>query len=454
MPTDPVSPHDHALVVGFGVTGQAVARALLAHNVSVVATDDRVTPELARMAADQGVELIDEPARSTLSALLASSDVVIPSPGVPESHPVFALADTAGVPVRSEFDLAAAWDDRPCLAITGTNGKTTVTLMVAAMLEASGVRAMAAGNVDVPLVTAITDPAIAVFVVEASSFRLTRATAFRPRVATWLNVADDHQDVHLSMTDYHKAKARIWRNLSTSDLAVANADDPIVMRFAADVPRRQTFGLGGRGSADWYVQSGMLRGPDDLNLLAVGDLPRALPHDVGNALAAAATAHAGGATPTAIARALRSFQSLPHRVELVGEACGVRYYDDSKATAPHATLAAVSGFASAVLIAGGRNKGLDLSPLAAAAPHLRAVVAIGEAAAEVAAAFSGRCTVVTADSMDGAVAAASELAEPGDVVVLSPACASFDWYTSYGERGDDFQRALSDLLGDALVLAH
>jgi UDP-N-acetylmuramoylalanine--D-glutamate ligase len=436
-----------ALVVGLGVTGRAVARAAVAHGVDVVAVDDRPRPEQAAIAEELGIELVEAADAPTLRALLGATDAVFPSPGVPESHPVFRLADVCGVPVRSEFDLAAAWDDRPCLAITGTDGKTTVTMMVTAMLEASGVRAMSAGNVDVPLVAAITDPEVDVFVVEASSFRLARATAFRPRVATWLNVADDHQDVHLSVADYQQAKARIWRNLTIDDLAVANADDPVVMGYADAVPRLETFGLGSLATSDWYLEDGRLRGPGDLDLVGAEELQRAFPHDLANALAAAATASGGGAEVEAVRATLRSFRGLPHRVELVGEAGGVRFFDDSKATAPHATLAAVSGFSSAVLIAGGRNKGLDLSELVTAAAHVRAVVAIGEAAAEVADAFAGQRPVVVASSMDEAVRAARGLARPGDVVLLSPACASFDWYSSYGERGDDFQRAVRDELG-------
>ncbi len=451
MSTERIAVPDRALVVGFGVTGQAVASALLAHGVAVRATDDRSTAGLRSIASEGGIELVASPDEATLRALVAESDAVFPSPGVPESHPVFELADATGVPVRSEFDLAAAWDDRPCLAVTGTDGKTTVITMVTAMLEASGIRAASAGNVDVPLVAAIEDPAVDVFVVEASSFRLARATSFRPRVATWLNVADDHQDVHRSVAAYQEAKARVWRNLSVDDLAVANADDPVVMSYASAVPRLETFGLGRASGADWYVDEGRLRGPGDLDLIAIEELHRALPHDTANALAAAATALGGGAATSGIREALREFRSLPHRVELVGEADGVRFYDDSKATAPHATIAAVSGFPSAVLIAGGRNKALDLFALVAVTSHLRAVIAIGEAAPEVAAAFAGLRPVVTAGSMDEAVRAARELAVSGDAVVLSPACASFDWYSSYSERGNDFQRAVRELLGETLV---
>jgi len=442
-----------ALVVGFGITGRAVARALMAHGSAVVATDDRPNPQLRAAASELDIELVESPDDTTLGQLVATVDAVVPTPGLPQSHPVFGLAESCGNLVGSEFDLAAAWDSRPCLAITGTNGKTSVCTLVVAMLAASGVRAVAAGNVDVPLVAAIADDAVEVFVVEASSFRLARASRFRPRVATWLNVADDHQDVHPTVAGYHQAKARIWANLGADDLAVANAEDPVVMGYARDLSRLQTFGLNRGPTADWRVEQGRLRGPQGIDLVGIEELRRSLPHDVANGLAAAATAFGGGATLDGLRAGLREFRSLPHRVELVGEAGGVRYYDDSKATAPQATLAALSAFPSAVLIAGGRNKGLDLSPLVEGVPHLRAVVAIGEAAREVADVFTGRCPVVAAASMDEAVGAARLLAVPGDVVVLSPACASFDWYGSYGERGDDFQRAVRDLLGDTLVRA-
>jgi UDP-N-acetylmuramoylalanine--D-glutamate ligase len=186
-------------------------------------------------------------------------------------------------------------------------------------------------------------------------------------------------------------------------------------------------------------------GPDGAVLARVDELPRSLPHDRANALAAAAAAVAAGAAADGCRRALGEFRGLPHRVELVGEAKGVRFYDDSKATTPGAVLAALDGFGSAVLIAGGRNKGLDLSVLRGAAGRLRGVVAIGEAAAEVVASFAGACPVVEATSMAEAVGLAAAMARPGDAVVLSPACASFDWYPSYGARGDDFARCVGAL---------
>ncbi|MBI2708296.1 MAG: UDP-N-acetylmuramoyl-L-alanine--D-glutamate ligase [Actinobacteria bacterium] len=434
-----------ALVLGLGVTGRAVARALGRRGGEVVLADDRPGPGARDVAEELGVPLEVAPTEDRLAALLDGCAAFVPSPGVPERHPAFRLAAERSVPRWGELDLAAAWDSRPCVAVTGTDGKTTVTTLVTRILEASGTRAADAGNTEVPLVEAIDDPWPQVFVVEASSFRLAPLHRFAPRVGAWLNFAPDHLDVHADVAGYESAKARLFELLPQDGLAVANAEDPVVARHAARAPHVQTFAAA--ASADWHVAAGHLVAPDGSTYLPTAELHRALPHDLANALAATATAVGAGATLDGAAAALRGFRGLPHRVELVGDAGGVRWYDDSKATAPHATLAAVCGFDSVVLIAGGRNKGLDLGALAGAAPHVRAVVAIGEASAEVAGAFAGVRPVRDAASMDEAVAAARDLAEPGDVVLLSPACASFDWYGSYAERGDDFARAAREVAG-------
>ncbi len=433
--------------MGLGVTGRAVARALVRRGVPITLVDDAPGAAARALARDLGVDLVEAPGADGLAAVLSGAGALVPAPGLGEAHPAFTVAAEHGVPVVGELDLASAWDDRPCVAITGTDGKTTVTTLVRSMLVASGVAAVEAGNTEVPLVEAIDDPAPEVFVVEASSFRLAPLRRFAPRAGCWLNLSPDHQDVHVDLARYEAAKANIWRDFGPDQLAVANRDDPVVAGHAAGLPRVETFGLGPAptGAGHWTVDPEALRDPAGDVVARRAELHRALPHDLANALAAAATAREVGASAEGTASALRAFRGLPHRVELVGEAGGVRWYDDSKATAPHATLAAVAGFDSAVLIAGGRNKGLDLSALADAAPHLRAVVAIGEAAAEVEAAFAGVRPVTVATSMDDAVAAAADLARPGDAVVLSPACASFDWYRGYGERGDDFVRALRAL---------
>jgi UDP-N-acetylmuramoylalanine--D-glutamate ligase len=447
-----------ALVVGLGVTGAAVARALMAHGHDVVVADDAAGPAARAAADDLGLDLVEAPSIDELAALVAGAEAVLPAPGLPARHPLFAAARAAGIPVLSEFDLASWWDDRPLLAITGTDGKTTVTTLVRDMLLASGLAAVAVGNTPVPLVAAIDDPATDVFVVEASSFRLEHSQRFAPAVGTWLNFAPDHLDSHPDLASYEAAKARIWRDQSAGQVAVGNADDPLVARHLADAPARHvTFGLA--GDADFRLvggaaPGGRLTGPGEgragpVEIARVEELPRALPHDIANGLAAAATALAGGASIEGVRRGLLDFRGLPHRVALVGEAGGVRFYDDSKATTPHAAATAVAGFESVVLIAGGRNKGLDLGVLAGSAGPIRAVVAIGEAAPEVVAAFDGVRPVMRAGSMDEAVRAAADLARPGDAVLLSPGCASFDWYGSYGERGDDFARAVGEATGAA-----
>jgi UDP-N-acetylmuramoylalanine--D-glutamate ligase len=350
--------------------------------------------------------------------------------------------------IESEFDLADRWDSRPIVAITGTDGKTTVTTMVTAMLLASGVRAIACGNTETPLVEAIADPDTEVFVVEASSFRLATTRWFQPSVAVWLNFAPDHLDAHVSLASYESAKASIWENLNAATgVAVASATDPVVL--ANRNPELSTVTFGGAGTdADATVSNGFLCLPDGTQLVAIEELPRSFPHDITNALAASVAASAAGATVEGIRHTLRSFKGLHHRVEYVGEVNGVHWYDDSKATTPHAVETALQAFDSVVLLAGGRNKGLDLSVLGAHVPPVRAVVAIGEAAVEVSNAFQGRCEVrLVETSITDAVAAASELSQVGDVVLLSPGCASFDWFTSYGERGDRFAAAVRALPG-------
>ena len=436
---------DQALVVGLARSGCAVAHHLRERGGRVVAVDDGPSEQARACARDLDIELLERPGHDKLAELVAEAEVVVPSPGVPAGHPVFAMAAAAGVPVRGEIELAYRWARRPIVAVTGTNGKTTVTELIAEMLEASGVKALAAGNHGLPLSEAVRRD-VDVLVSEVSSFQLWSTDTFRPAVAVWLNVAPDHLDWHGDMQSYVVAKSRIWANQRDKDLAVANADDPLVLVGAARAPARvATFTLGREG--DYHVADGILHGPAG-EILPAAELPRFLPHDVANALAASAAALASGAHLEGVRSALRTFGGLPHRMTLVAEADGVRWYDDSKATNPHATLAAVSGFSSVVLVAGGRNKGLDLSVLAAGADHVRAVVAIGEAGPEIREAFETLRPVTLVDTMDEAVRAASGAARPGDVVLLSPGCASFDRYGSYAERGDDFSGAVGRLIAE------
>ncbi len=438
------------LVYGVAIAGTALVRGLVHRGYHVIAADDSATPNTAELLGEFGVDLVGSPDEATIARLVADCDFVAPAPGVPETHAVVTAALMQGRPLRSEIDVAYEWEQqrvggpRPMLAITGTDGKTTTTLLAAQMLHAAGLRALAAGNTDVPLVEAIDDDALDAFVVECSSFRLRWTTCFRAEAAAWLNLAPDHLNWHRDMASYEDAKGRIWTNQRADDVAIGFVDDPTVMRQLARAPGRTiTFGLreGDYRCASLPGVGGTLMGPDG-PLCGVSEMRRSLPHDITNALAAAALVQQSGlAGVGAISSAVRTFVGPAHRIEPVGEAHGVRWYNDSKATTPHAALTAIRAFDSLVLIAGGRNKGLDLSLLATEPGRMRGVVAIGEAADVIAAAFDGVCAVRRAETMMAAVDAASAMARPGDAVVLSPACASFDWYPEggYPARGDDFR---------------
>lgn len=437
------------MIVGFGITGQAVAAVLIERGHLPVVIDDRPGPAAEKAAEAMGIDLIAGPCADQLLAVVARATVLLPSPGVPDAHPVFAAATSAGLPVRSEFDLAQLWDDRPIVAITGTNGKTSVTMLVTAALEASGLRAEAVGNTPTPLVAAIGDPAIDVFVVEASSFRLAHSHRFRPTVATWMNFAPDHLDAHADLETYRRAKASIWDHLGDDAVAVANLDDSTVMDAAP--AGAITFGS---AHGHWHIDGDTLVGPDG-PLVSVERLARRRPHDLSNAVCVAATAVAAGATVEGVVAALESFDGLPHRLAPVGEWNDVSWFNDSKATVPQATLAAVGGFDSVVLIAGGRNKGLDMSELATAVPPVHTVVATGDAADEIASVFAATdAAILMGSSMSESIDLAAGAAGPGDTVLLSPACTSFDWYENYGQRGDDFVALVTAKFASSSSAAH
>jgi len=437
-------------VYGLAIAGEAVARALVKRGYKVIAADDKPSAAALDVARELGIDMYEAPSAAKIDRLVERVELVVPAPGIPETHHLIEACQRDGIALRSEIDLAYEWErdrvggPRPMLGVTGTDGKTTTTMLATAMVEASGQRAIAAGNTEVPLVAAL-DSDVDVLVVECTSFRLAYIDQFAPRAAVWLNLAEDHLDWHRSIASYGNAKARIWEHQNAHDAAIAFADDPLVMHHLASAPARHlTFGAA--STADYHRRGDDLVGPAG-RLASVTSMRRALPHDVTNALAAAALVlESGCATIAGVASALASFEGVAHRITRVAEHDGVTYYDDSKATTPHAAVTAMRAFDSVVLIAGGRNKGLDLATMADAADHVRAVVAIGDSAAEIAAAFADRRRVVTATTMDGAVGAARKLAHVGDAVLLSPGCASFDWYTGYGQRGDDFARAVRESL--------
>ena len=443
---------DTALVYGIALAGDALAAQLVRRGWTVVIADDVATDAKRAMAAALGTELIEAPAAQQIVELVAGADIVCPAPGVPETHAVVTAALATATPLRTEIDLAYEWEQqrlggpRPMLAVTGTDGKTTTTLLTAHILEAAGRRVAAVGNTEVPLAAALDDD-VDVFVVECSSFRLNWLQSFRAEASVWLNLAPDHQNWHTSMASYEAAKARMWAHRRPTDVAIGWADDPTVMAHlrAAGGPTR-TFAAAG---ADYRIESGNLVGPAGV-IAAISGMTRALPHDLTNALAAAALVlESGLATPGDVQRALATFRHPPHRIEPLGTIDGVRWFNDSKATSPHAALTAIRSFDHIVLLAGGLNKGLDLASLAKEHARVKAVVGLGDAAAEVTGPFEAYCPTRIATSMAQAVRFADEFAETGDVVLLSPACASFDWYPGggYPARGDDFKQLVRALNG-------
>jgi UDP-N-acetylmuramoylalanine--D-glutamate ligase len=431
-----------ALVYGLAVAGESTARALLRQGYDVVVADDDVDQRRRDLAARMGVDLLDRPDEPTLHSVISSCDLVSPAPGVPETHTVITIAQAIGVEVVSEIELAYRWErqrpagPRPMLAITGTDGKTTTTLLTAEMLRAAGLRTVDAGNTSTPLVDAIALDVDA-FVVECTSFRLAWTPTFRADAAVWLNLAPDHLNWHRSMETYEEAKAQVWANQHGDDVSIGYVDDPVVMRRLRSAPGRQvTFGARG---ADYRVESGALVGPHG-PIARIDAMKRSLPHDVTNALAASALVlETGLATNDAIADALASFDGPPHRLEHLGTWDDVSWYNDSKATTPHAAEAAIRSFDRLVLIAGGYDKGVDLSSMAASVDGVDAVIALGDTAPAIADAFAAVEDLHTAGDLAEAVAIAAALARPGSTVLLSPGCASFDRYAGFEARGDHFR---------------
>lgn len=432
------------LVIGLGVAGRAVAEALQNRGIEPICFDDNMGDVQVAWAQARGLQVL--PDQAALLRALQKVDRLFPTPGLPQSHPAIVAARSDNIAILSEFDLAAQWDDRPIVAVTGTDGKTTVCTMIEAMLNTSGIPAVACGNTDVPLITAIDDRRWKTLVVEASSFRLGYSQQFKPLIATWLNVGEDHLDTHRSFRAYVDAKAKIWASQPPFAYAVANRDDPIVHRrlSGATAGHRETFGL------DRSLPHGVIDAQifiDSEPLLTVDDLQRSLPHDVSNTIAAGLSAVRAGADRSAIASVAKNFAGLPHRTELLGASMGISYVNDSKATTPHATAAALAGYRSVVLLAGGSDKGLDLSPLLKFAASIRHVVALGDTAPKVLAAFTGVVPTTTAVDMNMALDQAEAVAKEGDVILLSPAFASFDWYRDFRARGDHFSKLVRERIG-------
>tara|TARA_X000001036_G_scaffold86557_1_gene78613 strand:- start:132 stop:1433 length:1302 start_codon:yes stop_codon:yes gene_type:complete len=425
------------LVLGLGVSGCAASEALISRGYRVCAVDDHPTDLIHEWAANLPLELLPTPKSDKWDTLLQGFSQIVLSPGIPDGHPVFDAASRVGSSIIDEGDLASKWDDRPRCAVTGTNGKTTVVTLVTEMLRRSGLNAFAAGNLETPVVTAIENTSADCFVIEASSFRLAHSFSFKASPAVWLNFAPDHLDHHLNLDSYLHAKKRVWEGVAKESDALANFSDSIVKQYAPE-------GATGFGVIDScsYIEGFNLLLEEDA-ILDIRELPRHMPHDLENAQAALLLANKFGASIESCIETLRGFEGLQHRVELVAKKNGISFINDSKSTTPHSTLSALRGLQDVVLIAGGKNKGLDLTLLKESQPF--AVIAIGEAAGEITEIFKDVCSIEIATTMNEAVEMAYRKAPPSGTVLLSPACASFDWYGSYSERGLDFIRAVSEL---------
>lgn len=465
----------HVVVVGLGLSGFAVADALLQRDavVTVVSRDRSETMEKrAQILETLGVIVLfgaDAPA-----APPEGSQLVVTSPGVPPHNPFLVAAAAAGIPVWGEVELA--WRMRPAegaapwLTITGTNGKTTAVTMLESILQAAGMRATAAGNVGTPILEAVLHPdPFDVLAVELSSFQIHWSQSPSPYASCLLNVAPDHLDWHGSYDEYRRVKGRVFER--TQVAAVYNAQDPTTEQLLMDADvvagcRAVGFTTGTPAISMVGVVDGVLadrafvddRRNSAAELATVADLsidgvPPA-PHYIADALAAAALARAYGVTPAAVRAGLRAYRPQPHRVQSVGRVGAVVYIDDSKATNTDAAMASVTAYENVVWIAGGLLKGADVDELVqAAAPRLRAVVLLGRDRAQLADALRRHAPdvpVVDVASTDtGAmvevVRAAQSLARPGDVVLLAPAAASMDMFDNYGARGDAFAAAVSGL---------
>ena len=433
-----------AVVLGAGVAGRAAAAALVAEGARVTLTDAAEADDLGDMGDLRAIG-VDVRLGGQRPEDFDGADLVVTSPGIAPTAPVFAWASERGLEVWGELEVGARLAGVPYVAVTGTNGKTTTTGMIASCLRASGLDAAACGNIGFPFTTAAR-AGFRALVVEASSFQLSRHSSFHPRVSVLLNLAPDHLDHHGSLDAYREAKAAVFARQGTDDVHVGNADDPVAAAVSARAAcEHRWFRAGEPDDTTVGYRDGVLTAVVDGRAVSLGvpDATRAGYRE--DAAAAAAAALAFGVGPEAVAAGLASYEPAHHRGEEVAVVDGVRFIDNSKATNVHAALAAIDPFDDAVLIAGGRAKGQDLRPLAERAPRLRAVVAIGEATEAIAGAFDGLVPVEAAATIEDAVGRAFALAGRPGTVLLAPACASWDQFTSYVERGDRFAVAARSL---------
>jgi UDP-N-acetylmuramoylalanine--D-glutamate ligase len=439
------------LVIGLARTGVATARFCAEHGAAVTAIDAHGESELGPDVLNLREEGVKLELGAHAESSLLNQDLVIPSPGVPADAPILLAARAKHITVWSEIELADRFLEGRLIGITGSNGKTTTTSLIHHILQTAGFSTILGGNIGTPLISRVgLTTADTVTVAELSSFQLELVETFHPDIAVLLNITPDHLDRHKTFDAYAAAKGRIFEKQTQSDFAVLNADDPACVRLAPKRPQVYWF-----SRTQEVAQGGYLRGQEivfrarkqEEVLLRRDEIPLPGAHNVENVLAAATAARLEGAPVAAIAEGVRSFSGVEHRLEFVAEIGGVRYYNDSKATNVDATVKALQAFPGRVtIILGGRDKGSDYTILQ---PHLRerciAALLIGEAAEKIAQQVGGSVALERPETLQRAVALASQTAKAGDVVLLAPACASFDQFENYEQRGRVFKE---------LVLAH
>jgi UDP-N-acetylmuramoylalanine--D-glutamate ligase len=447
------------LVIGLGRSGLASIEVLRELGVTLYATDEKPRAALREAVATAesfGAIFVEA---ADVGGIVDRLDCAVLSPGVPPTSRIARRMHQANVPILGEIEFAYRLCKAPIVAVTGTKGKSTTTALIGHLLRACGRSVRVGGNIGNPLIKEVRGVgADAWIVAEVSSFQLETIRAFKPRVAVLLNVSPDHLDRYHSMEEYAEAKYRICANQSLTDWFVGNLDDPMVrvLHWRHGDTRAQArqlwFSLRGSEEATMYVRDGVLvyapisGDPRPLPIMPSSEIPLPGEHNRQNVMAALLAALAIGCPPAPLRAAIATFAPMAHRLQLVTEIDGVRYVDDSKATNPSAVIAALRSYEEPiVLIAGGRSKGSDFAALGAEiAGRVKAVVAIGETAREIIAAARG-VTGAEAFSMEEAVQRARRFAQPGDVVLLSPGCASFDMFASADDRGDQFAAAVAAL---------
>jgi UDP-N-acetylmuramoylalanine--D-glutamate ligase len=443
----------HILVVGLGKSGLSVLRWLAGQGarttVSEIRAESELEPRFLRKARDLGALL--ETGGHQGETFLAAEGIIV-SPGVPRDMAPLRAAREKGIPVLGEMELACRLMDAPMAAVTGTNGKSTVTAFLGAMVERSGLKVFVGGNIGTPLIDYATEGRkVDYAVVEVSSFQLDTMTTFHPRVAVLLNISPDHLDRYPDYGAYVASKLRIFENQGAGDWAVLNDDDPALCGFTP--PRGVTplrYGHEKEGSRQAYLEGGGIRaclpGEDGIRVaLEKWSLPG--PHNLENLMAAVLAGLALGISPSVIQQTVDTFQGLLHRRQLVGRIGDVAFYDDSKATNVDAASRSVAGCEGPViLIAGGRHKGGDYAPLVRASKgKVRKAVLLGESRFLMARALEGVIPWAMATDMEDAVGRAFASAMPRDAVLLAPACSSFDMFTDYAHRGRAFKEAVERL---------